>query len=355
MAWFKQGKDTIEWEEFRDDMLFYKWPEKEIKKDSHLIIRPGQKAIFYANGAVEGVFEQPGTYSIETEIVPFLSTLKGIFSLRGDTGMRAEVYFINSKQLLLPWGTRQRLMIPTAEVPSGIPVGCNGNLIIEVQDYGRFIEKVAGVKDSYNLGDISERIMGEISPIIAEAMLGGQQAIGLNVLISLQQNSRKLGMAINSELDKELSDFGIRSMDVNILSINYPEDVQKMAEEVAGQAFIGNVGKYAAVQMANSFANTKGDGNIAALGAQIAMGAQLAQQMGGAMNGGGVNESQRATATYVCTNCGSSSTTPSKFCPQCGKPMEARDAQPVSGDRFCPVCRKMVSGKFCPDCGTQTV
>ena len=34
MAWFGQGKDTIEWEEFRDDVLFYKWPAKEIKRGS---------------------------------------------------------------------------------------------------------------------------------------------------------------------------------------------------------------------------------------------------------------------------------------------------------------------------------
>ena len=29
--------------------------------------------------------------------------------------------------------------------------------------------------------------------------------------------------------------------------------------------------------------------------------------------------------------------------------------QQPAGDRFCPHCRKMVSSKFCPDCGTQTV
>ena len=32
-----------------------------------------------------------------SQIVPFLSTLKGVFSLRGDSGMRAEVYFVNAK------------------------------------------------------------------------------------------------------------------------------------------------------------------------------------------------------------------------------------------------------------------
>lgn len=227
MAWFGQGKDTVEWEEFRDDVLFYKWPAKKIKKGAKLIIRAGQKAIFFANGAVEGIFERPGSYDIASEIVPFLSTLKGIFTLCGDTGMRSEVYFVNAKELLLPWGTRQRIMIPTQEVPSGIPIGCNGNLVIIFRDYNKFLVNVAGVQDIYSLEDVSERIIGELNPVLTEAILGGQQSIGTNALVSLQQNSRKLGKVICTELDVELSDFGLGVSDVNILSINYPPEVQK--------------------------------------------------------------------------------------------------------------------------------
>lgn len=126
-----------------DDVLFFKWPAKEIKRGSRLILRPGQKAVFYRDGMVGGIFEEQGNFDIETDIVPFLSTLKGWFQLRGDAGMRAEVYFVNAKELLLPWGTRQR-------------------------------------------------IMGELNPVVAEAILGGESRIGLNGLISLQQNSRKM-------------------------------------------------------------------------------------------------------------------------------------------------------------------
>lgn len=56
MAWFGQGRDTIEWNEFRDDVLFYRWPNTEIKKGARLVIRPGQRAIFFAGGQLEGVF-----------------------------------------------------------------------------------------------------------------------------------------------------------------------------------------------------------------------------------------------------------------------------------------------------------
>ncbi len=338
MAWFGQGKDTIEWDEFRDDVLFYKWPATEIKKGAKLIIRPGQKAIFFANGSVEGIFEDPGSFDVATQIIPFLSTLKGFLSLRGDTGMRAEVYFVNAKELLLPWGTRQRIMIPSPEVPSGVPVGCNGNLIVEFRDYLKFITKVAGVKATFSLSDISERIIGELGPIISESILGNQNAVGLNVLFSLQANSRSLGKKIAEELDKELFDFGLGVRDLNIISINYPKEVQAMAEKVAAQSFVGDVGKYAAMSMADSFG--KDGSNAGAMGAQMAMGVQMAQQMMGAINQTPMQNQQAQQR-------------------QAQQPYQTPDQQPQqaasAGDRFCPSCRKMVTGKFCSECGTATV
>ncbi len=95
----------VEWEEFRDDMVFYKWNNREIKKGSRLIIRPGQDAIFLYNGKIEGIFRDDGDYDIESEIIPFLSTLKG-FKFGFNSGMRAEVLFVNTKEFTVKWGTK---------------------------------------------------------------------------------------------------------------------------------------------------------------------------------------------------------------------------------------------------------
>ena len=320
MGLFGQTRDTIEWVEYRPDVLFYKWKNREIKKGSKLVIRTGQKAIFYSGGKIHGVFEEEGTFDIDTQIVPFLTSLNAAFHLRSDTGERAEIYFVNAKELTLNWGTTQRIMIPTQEVPSGIPVGCNGNMVVKFHDYLAFISKVAGVKDTYSLGDISDRIRGEMSAIVAEAILGNQQTVGLNVLVGLQANSRSLGKKIAEELDKELFDIGLCVSDVNVMSVNYPEEVAKMAEKVAAQSFITDTGKYVTVAAADGM-EKGGAGNIAGRGAQAAIGAQIAQQMN-----------------------------------QNSQPKPAAPA-PADGleDRFCTKCRKMVRGNFCPYCGTPTV
>ena len=42
------------------------------------------------NGKIEGIFKDEGSFDIESDIIPFLSTLKG-FKFGFNSGVRAEV------------------------------------------------------------------------------------------------------------------------------------------------------------------------------------------------------------------------------------------------------------------------
>ena len=85
-----QFANVVEWQEFRDDMLFWKWSNKEIKKGSRLIIRPGQDAIFLYNGKVEGIFRDEGSYDIESALT-IISVALSILSFSSTS-----ITFINS-------------------------------------------------------------------------------------------------------------------------------------------------------------------------------------------------------------------------------------------------------------------
>ena len=100
-----QLANVVEWPDMDDDSIFYKWNNSELKKGSRLIIRPAQDAIFLYQGRVEGVFTDEGEYDIESQIIPFLSTLKG-WKFGFDTGLRAEVLFINTREFNMNWGTK---------------------------------------------------------------------------------------------------------------------------------------------------------------------------------------------------------------------------------------------------------
>ena len=222
-----QFANVVEWEEFRDDMIFWKWSNREIKKGSRLIIRPGQDAIFLYNGKIEGIFKDEGDYDIESEIIPFLSTLKG-FKFGFNTGIRAEVLFVNTKEFTVKWGTKNAINIPTPQLPGGLPVRANGTFNFKVDDYIALIDKIAGVRDFYLVEDVKLRI----TSILDQLLMKWISVEGKDIF-NLQANAYEIAKGIKEDLDMEVLNSGITITGFNIMSFNYPEEIQQMINKVA--------------------------------------------------------------------------------------------------------------------------
>lgn len=131
----RELSNVVEWKESQAEVLFWKWNNSEIKKGSVLIIRPGQDAIFLYNGRVEGIFTDEGQFDIESQIIPFLSTLKG-FKFGFNSGLRAEVLFINTKEILCKWGTKNAINLPAAGLPGGMPIRAFGTFNCRIAEVG---------------------------------------------------------------------------------------------------------------------------------------------------------------------------------------------------------------------------
>ena len=197
-----QLANVVEWEEFRDDMIFWKWSNKEIKKGSKLIIRPGQDAIFLNNGRIEGIFKDDGEYDIESQIIPFLSTLKG-FKFGFNSGMRAEVLFVNTKEFQVKWGTKNAINIPAPNMPGGLPIRANGTFTFKVQDYVTLIDKIAGIKQQYLVEDVKQRI----SAVLDQLLMKWITKEGKD-MFNLQANSFEIGNGIKTDLDMQINETG---------------------------------------------------------------------------------------------------------------------------------------------------
>ena len=319
-----QFANVVEWQEYRDDMLFWKWSNKEIKKGSRLIIRPGQDAIFLYNGKVEGIFRDEGSYDIESAIIPFLSTLKG-FKFGFNSGLRAEVLFINTKEVLVKWGTKNPVLIPAPGLPGGMPIRAFGTFTCKVAVYDALIEKVAGIKQQYSVEDVRERIISMLDQLLMKWIAKEGKD-----MFNLQVNADAIGRGIREDLDMEMSKIGISIASFAISSFNYPESVQKMAEKAAAQSMIGDVGRFQQVAMGEAMAKGNGGGtasDMAGMAMGMAMGQQMAAQMAQAMNGGAQTAGTAAgtgapagggAAPNFCPNCGTK-TNGANFCPNCGQ------------------------------------
>ena len=321
MGLFKsQLSNVVEWEEYRDDVIFWKWTNREIKKDSKLIIKPGQDAIFLYNGAVEGIFTESGNYTIDSQIIPFLSTLKG-FKFGFNSGLRAEVLFVNTKEFTCNWGTSSPIRLQAPGLPGGLPVRSNGKFSFKIDDYNVLIEKVAGIKQQFTVDDIRDRIRGILDGLLMKwiTKVGGD-------VFNLMANSVDIAKGIKEDLDMELLGIGLTITDFRISEFTYPENIQKRADQAAEYSMIGDMNRFQQVNMVDSMARGGRTGTAGSNATDMAN-AMVGMQMGMAMAGqmaGAMNQMNNAATQTAGTG------TAPKFCPNCG--------QPTNGAKFCGNC-----------------
>ncbi|WP_313134908.1 SPFH domain-containing protein [Anaerocolumna sp.] len=318
----KEFSNVVEWEEFREDMIFYKWHNSEIKRGSKLIIRPGQDAVFMFNGKIEGIFKDEGNYDIESDIVPFLSTLKG-FKFGFNSGMRAEVLFINTKEFTVKWGTKNAINIPTPQLPGGMPIRSNGTFTFKVNDYIKLIDKIAGVKDSYLVDDVKLRITAVLDQLLMKWIVKEGKD-----MFNLQANSFDIAKGIKTDLDMQIFDTGMTVTGFNIMSFNYPEEIQEMINKNASHSMIGDMNRYQQASMVDGISSGKvRGGGVASDMAGMMMGMNMANQMMQNMNNNTVNQNSSnpnsgtpssAAKPNFCPNCGQK-TGEANFCPNCGQ------------------------------------
>ncbi|MBX4151400.1 SPFH domain-containing protein [Paenibacillus lautus] len=343
MGFFKnQFSNVVEWEEFRDDMIFWKWSNREIKKGSKLVIRSGQDAIFVNNGKIEGIFEDEGVYNIDSDIIPFLSTLKG-FKFGFNSGMRVEVLFVNTKEFTVRWGTQNPILIPTPQLPGGMPIRANGTFNFKVNDYVTLIDKIAGMKESYLVEDVKIRI----TSVLDQLLMKWISREGKD-MFNLQANASDIARGIQEDLDMEVMDNGITITGFQVMSFNYPKEIQDMITKTASHEMIGNLQKYQQVSMTDGIASGKVQGGGAASDmAGMMMGMNMANEMMKNMNQNNSNQNNQNR-----NNPNQSQQPPAEK-----EPAVPATASPSEGNKkpnFCPNCgAKNEGANFCPNCGQK--
>lgn len=321
-----QFSNVVEWEEYRDDVIFWKWNNNEIKKGSKLIIRQGQDAIFMFNGKVEGIFTDEGSFDMESDIIPFLSTLKG-FKFGFNSGMRAEVLFINTKEFTINWGTKNAINIPAQGLPGGMPIRAFGNFNCKVSDHAVLIEKIAGIKKQFTIEEVKERVIAVLDQLLMKWIAKNGKD-----MFNLQADAFDISKGICEDLDMEMCKIGIGITGFNISSFSYPEEIQKMAEKAASQSMVNDMGKYTQFAMADGMSNGNSGASVASDMAGLQMGMMMGQQMLNQMN----NQSGQAVNNAPASN----------------STVQTNGAVP----NFCPNCGAKTNGaNFCSNCGTKLI
>jgi len=266
--------DIVEWVDSSRDTLVWRFPrhQNEIKNGAKLTVREGQAAVFVNEGQVADVF-MPGMYTLNTQNLPVLSTLKG-WKYGFESPFKAEVYFISTRRFTdLKWGTKNPVMLRDADFGM-VRVRAFGTYILQVKDPQRLIREITGTGGHFTVDEISDQVRNLVVSRFADTL--GECKIPV---LDLASQYDELALEVQKRICSEINEYGMECMQLMVENISLPEEVEKSLDKRASMEAVGSK-DYTRYQMANAAeAAAHNPGSDAAAGMGLGMGFGMAQQM----------------------------------------------------------------------------
>ena len=276
---FREFVDVIEWTDDTADTMVYRFERygNAIKYGAKLIVRETQMAVFVNEGQVADVLG-PGTYELETQNLPVLTTLQH-WSHGFKSPFKAEVYFCNMRRFTdMKWGTRQPLMVRDAEF-GGLRIRAFGTYGVRIADALEFIREVVGTDGVFTTDEISNQLRNLITSRFAN-LIGGA---GIPVL-DMAANYDQLGEFLATRIAPEFNEYGLELTRLLVENISLPQAVSEALDKRTSMGMTGNLDdflKYQSGVALESAAGNPGGGGSEGIG--LGMGMAMANRMADGM------------------------------------------------------------------------
>lgn len=273
--------DIIEWTDSSNDTMVYRFQRhnNEIKMGAKLTVREGQIAVFVNQGQIADVFE-PGMYTLQTENMPILSTLRG-WAHGFNSPFKAEVYFVSTRRFTnLKWGTKNPITLRDAEF-GPVRLRAFGTYVIKVSDPRIFIREIVGTDGHFTTGEIADQLRNLIVSRFADVT--GESKIPV---LDLAANYEELGEFVTNKIKQDFAAYGLELTQMLVENISLPPAVEEALDKRTSMGVLGDLRKYTQFQAANAMEEAaKNPGGLAGGGMGMGMGFAMANQMGQAMAG----------------------------------------------------------------------
>ena len=272
--------DIIEWLDDSRDTIVWRFPryQNEIKMGAKLIVRESQVAVFVNEGQIADAFG-PGTYTLETQNLPILSTMKG-WKYGFDSPWKAEVYFVNTRLFTdLKWGTQNPVTVRDPEF-GVVRLRAFGAYAVRVVDAKKLLTELVGTDPQFRTEEVAEYLRQ-----LTVSQLGSALATAQVPMIDLAAQQQQIGQKLAAVLSEELAPIGITIPRFIIENISVPPEVEEALDKRTQMGVLGDLDRYTKFQTANAIedaANNPGGGagEGFGLGLGMAAGQRMAQSMG---------------------------------------------------------------------------
>ncbi|MFH7043210.1 SPFH domain-containing protein [Paucibacter sp. JuS9] len=279
----KQFIDIIQWTEEGDGTLAWRFPiaDMEIQYGGSLTVRESQMAVFVNEGKVADVFG-PGMYKLTTQTLPVLTYLKNWDKLF-ESPFKSDVYFFSTRQQIdQRWGTQQPVTIRDKDF-GAVRLRAFGNYAYKIVDPKLFHQQISGTREQYTAAELDGQLRGLMLQHISDAV--AQSGIPF---LDLAANQVEFAKALQEATAPSFEAIGLKLEGVTLQNVSLSEGLQKILDQKIGMGMIGqNMGQFMQYQTAQSLPEmAKGAasgggvaGDAMGLGAGVAMGQVLAQQL----------------------------------------------------------------------------
>jgi membrane protease subunit (stomatin/prohibitin family) len=285
----KQFIDVLQWTEEGDGTLAWRYPMAgmEIQNGAALTVRESQMAVFVNEGKIADVFG-PGNHKLSTQTLPVLTYLKNWDKLF-ESPFKSDLYFFSTRQQLdCKWGTPQPITIRDKDF-GAVRIRAFGNFAFRIADPKLFHTEISGTRDIYTVANIESQLRGTVLQNISNAIASSGIAF-----LDLAANQQMFADALTKELDPAYAKIGLKLEGMTVQNVSLPEELQKILDQKIGMGMVGNdMGKFMQYQTAQAipkFAEGGGGGSGIAgdamgLGAGVALGQVLAQNLQAGLSG----------------------------------------------------------------------
>ncbi len=285
--------DIVQWLDDTNDTLVYRFERygNEIKYNAKLVVREGQMAAFINEGQLADVFK-PGTYTLTTQNLPVLATLKG-WKYGFESPFKAEVYFCSTRQFTnLKWGTPGPVTMRDAEF-GAVRVTAYGLYSIKLKDPAVFIREIVGTDGNFTTESIEDNLRGKIGMRIKEVLPDA----GIPI-VDLESKVIQLGESMKVRIAPAIEALGLELTEVQVQDIGLPEEVERAIDKAGAIRVIGNMQTYTQYETASSINDAANNpGGLAAAGVGVGMGFGMGGQMASAMGGLSAGQGQQQTSS----------------------------------------------------------
>ena len=271
--------DIVEWLDYTDDTICHRFEryQNEIKNGAKLIVREGQTAVFINEGKLADVFS-PGSYTLKTENLPILSTLKG-WKHGFNSPFKAEVYFVNTHLFTdEKWGTKNPITL-NDERYGLVEIRSFGTYAFRISDAGKFIVDIVGTDSNFTNFEINEHLKSLITTRFTDTV--GEANLPIELYAA---NTSELSETCKEVMQPEFESVGISLEKFYIENVSMPEDLKKEIFEYSrlDKLDLDKLTKFKTAKAIEAAASN--EGGTAGAGMGMGMGFVLAQQMGGLMS-----------------------------------------------------------------------